>query len=454
LVLADSQKFQFGTFRFDGDLMEHLFGYVATNRKSPEKNNNSVDRSSHNSNLPAQIFILDPRRSQNIAIVLKSLAISRKGIVEALIDGHGLDTDTLEKLARIAPTKEELSQVLEYEGDLTRLTDAESFLYHLLKAVPSAFTRLNAMLFRLNYDLEILYLKESIQTLELGCNELKTRGLFMKLLEATLKAGNRMNAGTTRGNAQAFDLNALRKLSDVKSSDGRTTLLHFVVEEVVRSEGKRCVLSRNRSLIRSSSRSSNGSSYPQSSTTNEEREKEYKLLGLPMVGGLSAEFSNVKKAATIDYDTFASTSSALTARAAEIRVLVSQCANDRGGGFSREMNGFLGAAEEELKALREDQTRVMELVKKTTEYYQTGASKDKGAPPLQLFVIVKDFLSMVDQVCIEIVRSLQKRKTVTATLGSSSPKSPPPRSPVRFPNLPENFMSDKSRSSSSELDDF
>jgi len=113
--------------------MEHLFGYVATNRKSPEKNNNSVDRSSHNSNLPAQIFILDPRRSQNIAIVLKSLAISRKGIVEALIDGHGLDTDTLEKLARIAPTKEELSQVLEYEGDLTRLTDAESFLYHLLK---------------------------------------------------------------------------------------------------------------------------------------------------------------------------------------------------------------------------------------------------------------------------------------------------------------------------------
>lgn len=442
--------------------MEHLFGYVATNKKSPQSNSNSVDRSSHNSNPPppAQIFILDPRRSQNIAIVLKSLAISRKGIVEALIDGHGLDThDTLEKLARIAPTKEEQTQILEFEGDLIRLTAAESFLYHLLKAVPSAFTRLNAMLFRLNYDMEILYLKESIQTLELGCKELKTRGLFMKLLEATLKAGNRMNAGTARGNAQAFDLNALRKLSDVKSTDGRTTLLHFVVEEVVRSEGKRCVLSRNRSLSRSSSRghgrSSNGSSsYVESITTNEEREKEYKLLGLPMVGGLSAEFSNVKKAATIDYDTFASTSSALTARVAEIRALVSQCANDRGGGFAREMKGFLEAADEELKALREDQTRVMELVKKTTEYYQAGASKDKGAPPLQLFIIVKDFLSMVDQVCIEIVRSLQKRRTVAATLGSSSPKSPPPRSPVRFPNLPENFMSDKSRSSSSESDDF
>lgn len=433
--------------------MEHLFGYVATNNKSPERNSNSVGRSSHNSNPPAQMFILDPRRSQNIAIVLKSLAISRKGIVAALIDGHGLDTDTLEKLVRIAPSNEEHAQILEYEGDLTRLADAESFLYHLLKAVPSAFTRLNAMLFRTNYDLEILFLKQSIQTLELGCKELKTRGLFMKLLEATLKAGNRMNAGTARGNAQAFDLNALRKLSDVKSSDGRTTLLHFVVEEVVRSEGKRCVLSRNRSMSRSMSRSR--STYnPENLTTNEERDKEYKLLGLPMVGGLSAEFSNVKKAATIDYDTFASTSVALTAHAAEIRALNSQCANDRGGGFVREMEGFLEEAEEELKALREEETRVMDLVKKTTEYFQAGASKDKAAPPLQLFVIVKDFLSMVDQVCIEIVRSLQKRRTVTTTLGSSSPNSPPPRGPVRFPNLPENFMSDKSMSSSSESDDF
>ena len=56
----------------------------------------------------------------------------------------------------------------------------------------------------------------------------------MKLLEAILKAGNRMNAGTSRGNAQAFKLSSLRKLSDVRSSDGKTTLLHFC------SRGKWC----------------------------------------------------------------------------------------------------------------------------------------------------------------------------------------------------------------------
>ncbi|KAF5449780.1 hypothetical protein F2P56_030192 [Juglans regia] len=443
-------KIDAGSFRYDGDLMEHLFGYVATTRQSPQRNNNTMDRSNLNSDSPAQIFILDPRRSQNTAIVLKSLAISRKGILDALIEGQGLDTDTLEKLVRVAPTEEEQSQILEYDGNSTRLADAESFLYNLLKAVPSAFARLNAMLFRLNYDSEILPLKEAIQTLELGCKELRTRGLFMKLLEAVLKAGNRMNAGTARGNAQAFNLNALRKLSDVKSTDGRTTLLHFVVEEVVRSEGKRCVINRNNSL----SRSSNSNSNPESSKTKEEREKEYKMLGLPMVGGLSAEFSNVKKAATIDYETFTGMNSALTAGAAEIRALVSKCSSDRGGGFAREMKGFLDEAEEELQVLREEETRVMKLVKRTTEYYQAGASNDKGASSLQLFVIVKDFLGMVDQACIEIARKLQRRKTTTKASGSSSPKSPPSKTPVTFPNLPENFLSDKSRSSSSESDDF
>ncbi|KAK9276224.1 hypothetical protein L1049_005755 [Liquidambar formosana] len=448
-------KIDGGSFRFDGDLMEALFGYVASNRKSPPRSNNSLNPSSVSSAPSVKIFILDSRKSQNTAIVLRSLAVSREEIINALIEGQGLNADTLEKLTRISPTKEEESQILSFDGDPTRLAVAESFLFRLLKAVPSAFARLNAMLFRLNYDSEILLLKESLQTLELGCKELRTRGLFLKLLEAILKAGNRMNAGTARGNAQAFNLTALRKLSDVKSTDGKTTLLHFVVEEVVRSEGKRCVLNKNRSLSRNSSRSSSSSSslHSENSESKEEREKEYIMLGLPVVGGISSEFSNVKKAATIDYNSFAATCSALTAHVAEIRQIVTQCAAN-GGGFAREMKGFLEAAEEELKLVREEQTRVMELVKRTTEYYQAGASKDREAHPLQLFVIVKDFLSMVDGVCVDISRNRQKRKTATASVGSSSPNSPRVlRTPVRFPNLPEHFMSEKSRSVSSDSSD-
>ncbi|KAJ9683636.1 hypothetical protein PVL29_019278 [Vitis rotundifolia] len=435
-------KINGGSFSFDGDLMEALFGNVATNGRSPQINHNNPNGAS--SIQSAQIFILDSRKSQNTAIVLRSLAISRKEILNALIEGQDLNADALEKLTKIAPTKEEESQILAFEGDPTRLADAESFLYHILKAVPSAFNRLSAMFFRSNYDSEILHLRECLQTLELGCKELQTGGLFLKLLEAILKTGNRMNAGTSRGNAQAFNLAALQKLPDVKSTDGKTTLLHFVVEEVVRSEGKRCVLNRNRSL----SRSSNSSLYSENSASREDRDKEYIMIGLPVVGGLSAEFSNVKKVAEMDYNAFGGVCSTLTAHSTEIKQFVAQFANSDGG-FLRKMKSFLEAAGEELREVREEQTRIMELLRRTTEYYQPRSSKNKEASPLQLFVIVKDFLGMVDQVCVDIARNLQRRKTTTASLGPSSTKSPPSRIPVKFPNLPPNFMLNESRNSSS-----
>ncbi|KAG2303752.1 hypothetical protein Bca4012_062497 [Brassica carinata] len=419
-------KIDRGSFSFDADLMEALFGYVAVGKKSP-------DHEKPSSATPSQIFILDPRKSQNTAIVLKSLGMTRHELVESLTEGNDFHPDTLERLARIAPTQEEQSGILQFEGDTTKLADAESFLFHLLKAVPSAFTRLNALLFRANYYPEIAHHKKSLETLDSACTELRSRGLFVKLLEAILKSGNRMNAGTARGDAQAFNLTALLKLSDVKSVDGRTTLLNFVVEEVVRSEGKRCLINR-RSLSRT------GSSSISEVISKEEQEKEYLRLGLPVVGGLSSEFSNVKKAAGIDYDTVSATCLALTSRAKEARRVLSQCGGDNM--FVEKMVEFLDAAEEEMKVAKEEEKKVMEFVKRTTEYYQAGGPA-KGKNPLHLFVIVRDFLAMVDKVCVEIARNLQRRVT-------GSPQQQ--RNAVKFPVLPPNFMSDRSRSDSGGSD--
>lgn len=432
--------------------MEALFGSVATSRNSPKKGSNMSSPKGERTGPPSQIFILDARKSQNISIILRSLSVSRKEIVDALIEGQDLDIEILEKLNRMAPTKEEESDILAFDDDHTRLADAESFLYHVLKAVPSAFTRFNAMLFKSNYASEIFHLKQSLQTLESGCKELRTRGLLLKLLEAVLKAGNRMNAGTSRGNAQAFNLTSLRKLSDVKSTDGKTTLLHFVVEEVVRAEGKRCVINRNSSLNSRSrnSRNSDGQMMDNSNTKEEKenKENEYIILGLPIVGGISSQFSDVKKAATLDYDALHKACSTLSDDVAEIRKLVGESAISGGGeGFIKEMKIFLDSAEGELRIVKKEFTTIMELVKRTTEYYQAGASKDKGTQPLQLFVVVKDFLGMVDQVCIDITRNMQKRKTALTS------NSPAYKNSVKFPLLPPNFLSDKSKSSSSDSDD-
>ncbi|KAL1189868.1 Formin-like protein 8 [Cardamine amara subsp. amara] len=435
-------KIDRGSFSFDGNLMEALFGVVALGKKSPENGDDNKNPNSTSS----QIFILDPRKSQNTAIVLKSLGMTSEELVDALMEGNEFVQDTLEMLARIAPTKEEQSAILEFDGDITKLADAETFLFHLLKSVPTAFTRLNAFLFRADYYPEMAHHSKCLQTFDSACKELRSRGLFVKLLEAILKAGNRMNAGTARGNAQAFNLNALLKLSDVKSMDGKTTLLNFVVEEVVRSEGKRCVLNRrSHSLTRSSSINNNDGNTSQV-MSKEEQEKEFLKLGLPIVGGLSSEFSNVKKAACIDYDTVASTCSVLAVRAKDSRTVIAECEDGEGGRFVKKMMTFLDSVQEEVKMAKEEEMKVMELVKRTTDYYQAGAITKGKNHPLHLFVIVRDFLAMVDKVCLEIMRNLQRRK-----IGSSmSPSSQ--RTAVKFPVLPPNFMCDRSRSDSGESD--
>ncbi|KAI3824940.1 hypothetical protein L1987_06413 [Smallanthus sonchifolius] len=434
-------KMDDGSFRFDGDLMEAMFGTIAANKKSPRENTSPTPKTKLKSGPPSQRFILDTHKSQNIAIILRSLTVSRQEIIDCLLEGKGLDIDTLEKLTKIRPTNEEQQLILNYDQDIARLADAESFLYHVLRPVPSAFTRFNAMFFRLSYTSEVSELKNTLQTLEMACKELRTRGLFVKLLEAVLKAGNRMNVGTSRGNAQAFDLNSLLKLSDVKSSDGKATLLHFVVEEVVRLEGKRCMINRNHSLRKGTV----------SSTSDASRGIDYIRLGLPVVGGVSSEFCDVKKAAAIDHDALLRSCSGLSDRLGEIAKTMEECGGDSDGrGFWREIESFVERAKQEIQVLREDQERVIGLVKKTNEYYRAGASKDKGKKLFQLFVIVKGFLEMVDKACIDIAVKLQKRRNGGGEEGETVAANHRPT--LKFPVLPPDFISSSSSGSDEDGD--
>ena len=107
----------------------------------------------------------------------------------------------------------------------------------------------------------------------------------------------------------------------------------------MRSEGKRSMINCNQSIrqtiSKKNSRNANGA-------RREEREKEYMMLGLPMVGGLSTEFANVKKATTTEYDTITTTRTTLTTRIAEISGFLDFCRGD--SGFLKEMSGFLEVA--------------------------------------------------------------------------------------------------------------
>lgn len=77
----------------------------------------------------------------------------------------GLGPELLETLVKMAPTKEEEIKLREYSEDASKLGPAERFLKTVLD-IPFAFKRVEAMLYRANFDGEVKDLRKSFQTLE------------------------------------------------------------------------------------------------------------------------------------------------------------------------------------------------------------------------------------------------------------------------------------------------
>lgn len=81
-------------------------------------------------------------------------------------------------------------------------------------------------------------IQQELKLLEQACDQLKASQSFLKILEMVLAVGNHLNGGSFRGAASGFKLGALLKLMDVKSHNKKTTLLHFVVAELLRTDEK------------------------------------------------------------------------------------------------------------------------------------------------------------------------------------------------------------------------
>ncbi|RLN17340.1 hypothetical protein C2845_PM02G16730 [Panicum miliaceum] len=373
--------------KLDEDMIEVLFTNNAANappRDTPKKAGVPQCRSEE---------VLDPKKAQNIAILLRALNVTQEEVSDALLDGNAecLGADLLETLVKMAPTKEEELKLRNFTGDLSKLGSAERFLKAVLD-IPFSFKRVDAMLYRANFESEINYLKKSFETLEAACDDLKGSRLFLKLLEAVLRTGNRMNVGTNRGQAKAVKLDTLLKLAGVKGTDGKTTLLHFVVQEIVRSEDAK------------------SEKAPESQSRNIVKDEQFRKQGLKVVSGLSTELGNVKKAASMDFDVLHGYVSKLEAGLGKIKsvlLLEKQCT--QGQNFFGTMHDFLKEAEMEIEQVRSEEKRALGRVKEITEYFHGDAAKEE-AHPLRMFMVVRDFLSMLDHVCREV--SQQDRTVV------------------------------------------
>ncbi|BFG29416.1 hypothetical protein CerSpe_156890 [Prunus speciosa] len=410
-----------GSFQFDENMIETLFGYNAAekNKNERKKESTSQDPSPH------FIQIINPKKAQNLSILLRALNVTVEEVCDAIREvesGNELPSEFLQTLLRMAPTQEEELKLRLFNGQLSQLGPAERFLKALIE-IPFAFKRLEALLFMCTLQEEVTTLKESFATLEVACKELRSSRLFLKLLEAVLKTGNRMNDGTFRGGAQAFKLDTLLKLSDVKGIDGKTTLLHFVVQEIIRSEGVRAARAAKESRSFSSIKSDD-----LLEETSQETEEHYRSLGLQKVSGLSNELENVKKASVLDAENLTGTVTKLGHALVKTRDFLNSEMKNSGedSEFHETLKSFVQNAEVDITGLLGEEKRIMALVKSTGDYFHGNAGKDEG---LRLFVIVRDFLLIIDKACREVRLAPKKSTYVQKKEAPSSDPHQPPTTP-------------------------
>ncbi|XP_022761468.1 formin-like protein 2 [Durio zibethinus] len=421
------------SFQLNEEMIETLFMVNNSNLATKDNVRRQILPSVNQENR-----VLDPKKSQNIAILLRALNVTIDEVCEALMEGNSdtLGTELLESLLKMATTKEEERKLKEFNDESPfKLGPAEKFLKAVLD-IPFAFKRVDAMLYIANFDSEIEYLKRSFETLEAACGELRNSRMFLKLLEAVLKTGNRMNVGTNRGDAHAFKLDTLLKLVDVKGTDGKTTLLHFVVQEIIRAEGSR-LSGANQNL-----------KAEKIQISEFQDDVEFRKLGLQVVSALSGELTSVKKAAAMDSDVLSIDVSKLATGISKIKEVLKLNEDielkDSGHKFSESMNEFLKKAEEEIVRIQAHERVALSMVKEITEYFHGNSAKEE-AHPFRIFMVVRDFLSILDQVCKEVAKINER------TIYSSARPLPNPGHPPVFPglNVRQNYGSSDGESSSS-----
>lgn len=190
------------------------------------------------------VQLVDSGRAQLVAIRLAGVHLSHQQIYDALrsMDPSALNQDQLQALSKAVPTQQEVQDIQlylagkhpRYPGDSHpgRLGVVEQF-FQTVHRLPRMSQRIQLLLCMANFPQQSSTLRTQLDMLQGAANDLMTCQDFQMLLEGVLAVGNHLNTGTHRGRAAGFRLDTLLKLADVKGSDKKTSLLQFVVREVL-----------------------------------------------------------------------------------------------------------------------------------------------------------------------------------------------------------------------------
>nr|XP_057918937.1 protein diaphanous homolog 1-like isoform X2 [Doryrhamphus excisus] len=178
-----------------------------------------------------ELKVIDSKSSQNLSIFLGSFRIPYEEIKSAILEVNEkiLTESMVQNLIKQLPTPEQLGTLGEMKEEYDDMAEAEQFGV-VMSTVKRLQPRLQAILFKLQFEEQLNNIKPDVVSVTAACEELRKSSSFSTLLEIILLMGNYMNAGSRNGKAFGFSISYLCKLRDTKSADQKQTLLHFLAD--------------------------------------------------------------------------------------------------------------------------------------------------------------------------------------------------------------------------------
>ena len=138
-----------------------------------------------------------------------------------------LSADQLDILSRIVPSDEEAARTTAAPPSATPGT-VEQF-FRAMCSTPRIRRRVELLAFLCNAPTELLSINASFASLHLAHTAILSSPSLRRFLALVLLVGNTLNAGTSQGNAYGFRLSWLSEMAQVKTRDGKETMMEFIV---------------------------------------------------------------------------------------------------------------------------------------------------------------------------------------------------------------------------------
>ncbi|XP_010224807.1 PREDICTED: protein diaphanous homolog 1, partial [Tinamus guttatus] len=218
------------------DLFAKLTVTFSAQTKSKKEQEGGEEKKTTQKKKVKELKVLDSKTAQNLSIFLGSFRMPYEEIKTVILEVNEavLTESMIQNLIKQMPEPEQLKMLAELKDEYNDLAEPEQFGV-VISSVSRLRPRLNAILFKLQFNEQIENIKPEIVSVTAACEEVRKSKSFSGLLEFILLVGNFMNAGSRNAGAFGFNISFLCKLRDTKSSDQKLTLLHFVAEHCEQS---------------------------------------------------------------------------------------------------------------------------------------------------------------------------------------------------------------------------